>query len=64
MNSTMQNKIMDLGVYLVGRNENLNVANRMIANPQDYGRRLLGVCAITLKDSNARRMAADLAGKI
>ncbi|MEI7879836.1 MAG: hypothetical protein WCI95_03065 [bacterium] len=60
MSAIKELKIMDLGRYLIGRNENLNVGHRMIANPQQITRQYLGMCAGVLRDRNARRMAAEL----
>lgn len=64
MNTTMQNKIMDLGMYLIGRNENINCGHRMIANPETCSKAWLSMLGAVLIDSNARRMALDLSRNI
>ena len=55
------NKRMDLGRYLVGRNENMNVGMRLIYNPETCGKNYLLMLSISLLDGNARRMAGRLA---
>ena len=64
MKATFQNKVADLGVYLCGRRENVNCGWRMVFAPESCGRGWLRVCSVSLRDRNARRMAARIADEM
>lgn len=59
--NTRELKIMDLGRYLVGQDPSSKIGMRMIYNPEQIGRNILGLCACSLAEKNARRIARILA---